>query len=83
MLHCDLCEYETPKKQFLQKHVASIHKEKPLKVAPWKKYLITESLLLLFLNRIDEQLAEQYYPCILPFFSWIGVCAKQAIPSDS
>ena len=32
ILHCDLCEYETPKKQFLKKHVASIHKEKPLKV---------------------------------------------------
>ena len=29
MLHCDLCEYETPKKQFLQKHVSSIHKAKP------------------------------------------------------
>ena len=32
ILHCDLCEYETPKKQMLKKHFESIHKEKPLKV---------------------------------------------------
>ena len=36
MLQCDLCEYETPKKQFLQKHVASIHKEKSFKVKETK-----------------------------------------------
>ena len=36
ILHCDLCQYETPKKQFLQKHVASIHKEKPKKVKETK-----------------------------------------------
>ena len=36
MLHCDLCEYETPKKQFLQKHVSSIHKVKPPKVKETK-----------------------------------------------
>ena len=36
MLHCDLCEYETPKKQFLQKHVSSIHKAKPPQVKETK-----------------------------------------------
>ena len=32
VLHCDLCPYQTPKKQFLQKHIASIHKEKSPKI---------------------------------------------------